>query len=58
MPLTGKLRVLLPDRSVKGPLLPLSQVKLSLPVVGVNAQAARVEGDAPMHSEREMAQAE
>ncbi|MNL01450.1 hypothetical protein D3C87_1219210 [compost metagenome] len=40
VPLAGKVRVLLPDKSVNGPLVALSQTKLSLPAVGVSVQAA------------------
>ncbi|MNS09991.1 hypothetical protein D3C71_931380 [compost metagenome] len=40
VPLAGKVRVLLPDKSVNGALVPLSQTKLSLPAVGVSVQAA------------------
>ncbi|MCY1460537.1 hypothetical protein D3C76_837160 [compost metagenome] len=57
LPLAGKLRLLLPARSVSGPLLPLSQTKLSLPGEGVRLQAALAGSDQPMQSQMEMAQA-
>ncbi|MNQ81482.1 hypothetical protein D3C85_965050 [compost metagenome] len=40
VPVAVKVRVLLPDKSLNGPLVPLSQTKLSLPAVGVSVQAA------------------
>ncbi|MNI93389.1 hypothetical protein D3C73_1513320 [compost metagenome] len=58
VPLAGNVRVLLPAVSVKGPLLPLSQVKLSLPAVGARVQAADVIRDSPAHSNKVSMQAE
>ncbi|MNT99902.1 hypothetical protein D3C72_2428790 [compost metagenome] len=55
--MVGKVRVLLPARSVSGPLLPLSHTKLSLPGEGVRVQAAWLGSDQPMQSQMEMAQA-
>ena len=56
LPLAGNVSVLLPDKSVNGPLLELSQIKLSFPAVGRSVQAAREECGQPMHRQIEMAQ--
>jgi len=58
VPLAGKVRLLSPALSVNGPLLPLSHMKLSLPPVGVNAQAAKAVWALPAQSSKEKAQTE
>ncbi|MNV16571.1 hypothetical protein D3C71_1073400 [compost metagenome] len=55
--LAGKVRELLPDKSVNGPLVALSQTKLSLPAVGVSVQAASAAWGQFVHNQIENRQA-